>query len=276
MSTAEPIILEPNIDRNELERYAGFPCEISFIHQATKKASICSLNNSTIDFLFHDSGCSETAPFAGHYKMQNFVGCHTILAFNNHDIYRNYLNVDKANNEKASIGQEIENDEGLMIAIFQLFIQENFPVVWNQRKEYAQNYHTLLMNNNFVLSLLEEFKPTSGGLIDKSDVLAFLFAKLKALDIENEYFPKVQTVYANFLAQYSIQSVWRFAKLAFFDSNRFTQEDFKYARENDSPPWWLHTTSIFIVPRILDLIRSQDPFKQFYRVPESNDDCVLL
>nr|CAG4707872.1 unnamed protein product [Naegleria fowleri] len=103
-----------------------------------------------------------------------------------------YLDVHKATHEKADLGQGIEQDDGLMTAIFEMSIQEKFPVVWNHRKEYANSCHSLLMNNNFVLSMLEEFKPTSGNL-EKGDLIAFLFAKLKVLDLENAYYPKVRS-----------------------------------------------------------------------------------
>lgn len=102
------------------------------------------------------------------------------------------MDVHKATHEKADLGQGIEQDDGLMTAIFEMSIQEKFPVVWNHRKEYANSCHSLLMNNNFVLSMLEEFKPTSGNL-EKGDLIAFLFAKLKVLDLENAYYPKVRS-----------------------------------------------------------------------------------
>ncbi|KAF0980571.1 hypothetical protein FDP41_013054 [Naegleria fowleri] len=267
------IIIDPTVDRNELENYAGFPCEVSFIHLATKKASICSLNNDMIDFFFHDSGCSELAPFGGNSKLQNFVACHTILALNNYGIHQNRWNVEKANNEKASVGRDVENDDGLMNAIFQLGVQDHFPTVWNHRKEYANTYYSLLMNNNFLLQMLDNFSPTSGGLIEKSDFLAFLFAKLKVLDLENEYLPKVQTFYEKLWSDYSVGSLWRFAKLEFFDSTKFSQEDFKYAREHDSYPIVLRKV-VRHGYRIVDKIQHNDPFKQYCKAPDS--ECILL
>ncbi|KAF0978396.1 hypothetical protein FDP41_002911 [Naegleria fowleri] len=267
------IIIDPTVDRNELESFAGFPCEVSFIHEATKKSSICSLNNDMIDFFFHDSGCSERAPFGGNSKLQKFVACHSILALNNYDVHRNRLDVEKANNEKVSVGRDVENDDGLMNVIFQLGVQDHFPTVWNHRKEYANTYYSLLMNNNFLLQMLENFKPTSGGLIEKSDFLAFLFAKLKVLDLENEYLPKVQAFYEKLWSDYSVGSMWRFAKLEFFDSTRFSQEDFKYAREHDS---YLTAVGRFVRQgyRIVDKIQHHDPFKQYYKAPDGG--CILL
>ncbi|KAG2377941.1 hypothetical protein C9374_008563 [Naegleria lovaniensis] len=271
------IISDPNVDRSQLEQYAAFPLDVSPIHLATKKASICSLDKDVISFLFHDTGYSERAPFHGNSKLKKFVACHTILAFNVYDIHRDNLDVDKANHEKASVGEDIEKDDGLMTSIFEIIIQEKFSVVWNHRKEYANSYHSLLMNNNFVLQLLEEFKPTSPGLLDKSDMLAFLFAKLKALDLENAYYPKVHSFYEKLFSQYSIQNIWKFAKLAFFDSTRFTNDDFKYAREHNEYKVWASPRQVFKEYHILDAIRKA-PFDQYRKEPHhgGGDDCIIL
>ena len=68
-----------------------FIVKLCSIHQAAKKASsICSLNSQTIQFLYHDSGCSEReALFGGNGKLQRFVACHTMLAFTSIDFYSN-------------------------------------------------------------------------------------------------------------------------------------------------------------------------------------------
>jgi hypothetical protein len=266
-------VTDPTVSRDTLADFVSFNCDISNIHGYLKKAAMRSVDDDAIDYLFHDSNIRNgvSKQYHGNGTLQSFIGCHTIIAVFNKG-FHDTIDIDKARREVGHVNSVVESDDTVMNWIFSDCIRERFPTIWNERHQYAEAYYNVLVNNNFVIAELEEYKPSSDVLVQKSDLLAFIFAKLRVLDSNNEFYPKAKEFYNHLFSQYPVHNQWQFAKVSVFNSDNLSH-DLEYAMH--------HLQHMrFVPPRgfanINDMLNnlSHNPFKSYLK--PKDDDCVIL
>jgi hypothetical protein len=267
------VITDPTVVRKTLEDYVSFGCDLGVIHNSVKKAAVCSLNNYEIDYLFHDTNLHPRDPYQGNGNLRGFIACHTIIAVYSRG-FTTRIDIDKANREKEGTGNNVESEDNIMLQIFSDCIKDNFGNIWDEREKYSKAYYEVLVNNNFVIAELEEYKPSSDVLIQKSDMLAFIFAKLRVLDDKNQYYPQAKELYSNLFSQYSISNSWCFTKVYCFNSCDHLSKDLDYAMNHLSHNRFVPPNDVMVESDMLNRL-TQDPFAPYIQA-DSGGDCIIL